>query len=1055
MIDFTDLLDYFEPPVSIGFDVKPEAALEHFYAKGLRKSFTYGDLSASEHANSFTVAKMTDLDMLGDVKTSLEKALADGVPFKQWADSIMPTLQAKGWWGDQANPAWRLETIFRTNMQSAYAVGEWEQIRDQEEIAPFLMYDAVDDFRTRPEHAAMDGKIRPVNDVFWKHYHPPNGYNCRCSVIQLSQDDLDELGLTVSPAQPIKTYDWVNPKTGKVEKVAVGADPGFDFNPGEERYAEMQKLAREKASAMSADAAKAAHEGLIKTHLAAAQVAQVEAEAIRDAAKLSSASKAAERSAAFQIAQAIEKKTPYLSKAIELTKATKGAKDLTSTEFLSIAKEKAAKLEASTQLSEYKKAALAGKKPSAKAQAAFDAMPEEAQKALTEQIESQSAVVKAEKAAEAEILGLVENPNSLAAKSLAAMEIEGKSKVQILAELKADVAAKKAKQVSAQTLAGYKKAVTSGKVPTDAQKAAFEALPSTEKAKVLAEIDKAKVAALPEKPAGAGVPAPELLQENLVQIGPQKGSNPGGLYQDTSTGTQWYIKRFEDVELARNEVLAAKLYELAGVEVPDLRLTTMNGQPAIASRIIQGLSKGTPTELAKAADGFMADAWLANWDVAGASFDNLLLRNGIPVRVDTGGALRFRAQGGPKGNAFGAVVNEIDSLRNASTNPNTAKIFGKMTQAELEASAKRVLSLDEAKIRKLVEDFGPLDSVERKKLADLLIARQADIAKRFPNAAPVSAAARAEAVEIARFEALEALGTVNDSIVTAIKGIASRAAKGEAVLAKDIERVGESMVSLQRWVQDHGKLLTAQGLENIQNFYTPWFEQLKRAVELGPGKPVKWAGGQFTGFKGVLDIDPSRVKVEAKPAGLTFTQKAAEKVLQDAVGSGAKMTVPDNGGKQAFKNVPIEHQRAITIYTGSYYRSLNASLRAGLASPAVGQFGKLLNEALAISPKYQGEVTRGLSLHGAELTKYIEDHKKAMLDGSVIQHRGFISSTKGDSAAFGGNIVMHIESKNGVYVRPISLHAGENEVLLPDGARFTVQKVQQRGSTWHIHMKEI
>jgi SPP1 gp7 family putative phage head morphogenesis protein len=260
------------PPISIVFDLQPEKALEFLRAKGLRATRSYAEISAEEHANSFTVAKMLDSDMLADVKASLEKAMESGTPFKQWANEITPMLEAKGWLGNQANPAWRLETIFRTNMQSAYAVGEWQQIRAQEEIAPFLMYDAVDDFRTRPEHHALDGEIHPVGSTFWKHYHPPNDYNCRCSVIQLSQDELDELGLSVSKPYKIDYYEWTNPKTGKVEKVAKGTGPGFDFNPGEERYQHLQKVARQKAGALDAEFADAALQGIRKTNREAAKL---------------------------------------------------------------------------------------------------------------------------------------------------------------------------------------------------------------------------------------------------------------------------------------------------------------------------------------------------------------------------------------------------------------------------------------------------------------------------------------------------------------------------------------------------------------------------------------------------------------------------------------------------------------------------------------------------------------------------------------------------------------------------------------------------------------
>ncbi len=50
---------------------------------------------------------------------------------------------------------------------------------------PLLEYRTQEDIRVRPEHAALDKITRPVNDPFWNTYYPPNGWNCRCTVIRL------------------------------------------------------------------------------------------------------------------------------------------------------------------------------------------------------------------------------------------------------------------------------------------------------------------------------------------------------------------------------------------------------------------------------------------------------------------------------------------------------------------------------------------------------------------------------------------------------------------------------------------------------------------------------------------------------------------------------------------------------------------------------------------------------------------------------------------------------------------------------------------------------
>jgi SPP1 gp7 family putative phage head morphogenesis protein len=53
---------------------------------------------------------------------------------------------------------------------------------------PNLTYHTVGDARVRPTHAALDGITRQVGDNFWRSYMPPNGWNCRCTVIQTGED---------------------------------------------------------------------------------------------------------------------------------------------------------------------------------------------------------------------------------------------------------------------------------------------------------------------------------------------------------------------------------------------------------------------------------------------------------------------------------------------------------------------------------------------------------------------------------------------------------------------------------------------------------------------------------------------------------------------------------------------------------------------------------------------------------------------------------------------------------------------------------------------------
>lgn len=242
------------------------------------------------------------------------------------------------------------------------------------------------------------------------------------------------------------------------------------------------------------------------------------------------------------------------------------------------------------------------------------------------------------------------------------------------------------------------------------------------------------------KPASATVTTKPALEsaDGWPQTGPQGGSNPGGRFKDPS-GQEWYIKLPASEAHAKNELLAAKLYEAAGIKVPELKLVTMNGKVGIASKWVGGMSKTKhPDELAMAdgaLSGFAVDAWLANWDVTGLGLDNLLVGpDGKAVRIDVGGSLLFRAQGSPKGAAFGNEVTELQSLVDQKMNPLSAALFGGMSKAAQEKSAERVLKVSDEQIAALVDQFGPGSAAERAALAQKLIARKAAIAAAFPGA---------------------------------------------------------------------------------------------------------------------------------------------------------------------------------------------------------------------------------------------------------------------------------------------------------------------------------
>lgn len=216
------------------------------------------------------------------------------------------------------------------------------------------------------------------------------------------------------------------------------------------------------------------------------------------------------------------------------------------------------------------------------------------------------------------------------------------------------------------------------------------------------------------------------------------GSNPGGFYVDPETGRKFYVKKSKSLDHARNEALASEFYSEMGIKNAEQHVIIMpDGSAGTISELVPNAKEDLNTKvhgdqdyLSEIYKGFAADVFLANWDVAGLVYDNIVTDDkGDPVRVDPGGALKYRAQGSPKGNLFGDEATEWDTLRDSSMNYSSSVVFKNMTDEELFKSAERVSALTDDKIDDLVT--GQMGHTpEAQELVDKLKKRRDDIRER-------------------------------------------------------------------------------------------------------------------------------------------------------------------------------------------------------------------------------------------------------------------------------------------------------------------------------------
>lgn len=270
------------------FGREPVDAIRHLQAKGLRITFNWQEMLDEAHARAFTVAKAMRMDILQDIRRALLEAMQQGKGFREFAQGLEPTLRAKGWWGKgvhvdpdtlearlvQLGSSRRLWTIYQTNLQSAFMAGRYKRQMEADAF-PYLMYVAVMDARTRPSHAALNGKVYRKDDPVWNAIYPPNGFNCRCRTRALTAGQLAREGRQVEQAQTVtRTVDaGTDPLTGEVYRTTqtgvryrdpidgrdkiMWVDAGFNASPMASHL--MDELFMRKArAALGDEAARAA-----------------------------------------------------------------------------------------------------------------------------------------------------------------------------------------------------------------------------------------------------------------------------------------------------------------------------------------------------------------------------------------------------------------------------------------------------------------------------------------------------------------------------------------------------------------------------------------------------------------------------------------------------------------------------------------------------------------------------------------------------------------------------------------------------------------------------
>jgi len=159
----------------------------------------------------------------------------------------------------------RITTILRTNTHTAYAAGRYRRQKANAGARPWWRYVAIQDGVTRLAHRQLHGKILRHDDPAWEAIYPPNGFNCRCRVAALTEEEAAKIADTnrieSTAVEPVEQRVGVDKRSGEIltrpgarVRLTDGTgferefepDAGWSYRPGKSPLVDTPLSAAEK-----------------------------------------------------------------------------------------------------------------------------------------------------------------------------------------------------------------------------------------------------------------------------------------------------------------------------------------------------------------------------------------------------------------------------------------------------------------------------------------------------------------------------------------------------------------------------------------------------------------------------------------------------------------------------------------------------------------------------------------------------------------------------------------------------------------------------------------
>lgn len=206
------------------------------------------DYANSEANAAFWSAGAVDATLVSDLQKAVTRAIQSGVPYDSpdFAAQIASFSEQYGW-DIKGGADWRARLILSQNLRQSYAAGRHDQQFDPDvmKLQPYLQYLHSDSRAPRPDHLALDGKVFRKDDPIVNSIYGPRGFGCGCTMVSLSQRQLDRRGLLVEDLKLGDSVRYID-SNGQSKQAIIKTEEGFNGFPTSNAAQRIINLARIK-----------------------------------------------------------------------------------------------------------------------------------------------------------------------------------------------------------------------------------------------------------------------------------------------------------------------------------------------------------------------------------------------------------------------------------------------------------------------------------------------------------------------------------------------------------------------------------------------------------------------------------------------------------------------------------------------------------------------------------------------------------------------------------------------------------------------------------------